>query len=122
MLLERIDKMMNKVNICNVSKGLTPVSLQEVSRRANCSRFDHVKLDFLVMAIQEQGMYRQGPSRGSTQQGHPNYPRLCTNCNNNLVINNNPLQHVGFRRKIDHTYPPSYNSQQKFQQPYANQR
>ena len=74
MLLERIDKMaevqnllLDRLNICNSSKGLAPVSLQEVSPCANCSRFDHVKLDCHVMAIHGQGMFRQGPSRGPTQ-------------------------------------------------------
>ena len=74
MLLERIDKMakvqnflLDRLNIRNGSKGLTPVSLQEASPSANCSRFDHVKLDSRVMAIEGQGMYRQGPSGGPTQ-------------------------------------------------------
>ena len=58
MLLERIDKMadvqnllMDRLNIRNGSKGLTPVSLQEASPCANCSRFDHIELDCPVMAI-----------------------------------------------------------------------
>ena len=69
MLLERIDKMakvqnllLDRLNIRNGSEGLTPVLLQEASPCATCSRFDHVELDFPVMAIQGQGMYRQGPS------------------------------------------------------------
>ena len=68
MLLERIDKMaevqnllLDRLNIRNSFEGLTPVSLQEASPCAKCSRFDHVELDCPVMAIQGQGMYRQGP-------------------------------------------------------------
>ena len=34
------------------------VSLQEVSPYTNCSRFNHVELDFSMMAIQGQGMFR----------------------------------------------------------------
>ena len=71
MLLERIDKMaevqnllLDRLNIRNGSEGLAPVSLQEASPCATCSRFDHVELDCPVMVIQGQGMYRQGPSGG----------------------------------------------------------
>ena len=74
MLLERIDKMakvqnllLDRLNIRNGSEGRAPVSLQEASPCATCSRFDHVELDCPVMAIQGQGMYRQGPSRGPCQ-------------------------------------------------------
>ena len=74
MLLERIDKMakvqnllLDWLNIRNASKGLTPVSLQEASPCVNCSRFDHIELDCPVVAIQGQGMFRQGPSGGPTQ-------------------------------------------------------
>ena len=63
MLLERIDKMaevqnllLDRLNICNSSEGLVPVSLQEASLCANCSRFDYIELDYPVMAIQGQGM------------------------------------------------------------------
>ena len=73
MLLERIDKLaevqnllLDRLNIRNGSEGLAPVSLQEASPCDNCSRFDHIKLDYLVMAIQGQGMYRQSPSGGLT--------------------------------------------------------
>ena len=38
------------------------------------------------------------------------------------IFNNNPSQNVGFRRNNDQPYPPSYNGQQKRQQPYVNQR
>ena len=71
MLLERIDKMaevqnllLDRLNIRNGFEGLAPVSLQEASPCATCSRFDHVELDCPVMEIQGQGMYRQGPSGG----------------------------------------------------------
>ena len=50
MLLERIDKMaevqnllLDRLNIRHGSEGLAPVSQQEVSPCANCSRFDHVE-------------------------------------------------------------------------------
>ena len=76
MLLERIDKMaevqnllLNRLNIRNGSEGLAPVSLQDASPCATWSRFDHVELDCPVMAIQGQGMYRQGPLGGLIQQG-----------------------------------------------------
>ena len=81
MLLERIHKMaevqnllLDRLNIRNGSEGLAPVSLQEASSCATCSRFDHVKLDCPVMSIQGENMYRQGPSGGPSQQGRPNYP------------------------------------------------
>ena len=68
MLLERIDKMakvqnllLDRLNIRNGSAGLTPVSLQEASPCATCSRFNHVELDC--------------PS----QQGRPNYPSTYPN-------------------------------------------
>ena len=74
MLLERIDKMvkvqnflLDRLNIRNGSKGLAPISLQEASPCANCSRFIHIELDCPVMAIQGQNMFRQGPSGGPTQ-------------------------------------------------------
>ena len=64
MLLERIDKMaevqnllLDRLNIRNGSEGLAPVSLQEASPCATCSRFDHVELDFPVMAIQGQNTF-----------------------------------------------------------------
>ena len=79
-LLQRMDKMaefqnllLNQLSICNESEGLAPVSLQEASPCANCSRFDHVELDCFIMVIQGQDVFRQGPSRGSTQQGQSNY-------------------------------------------------
>ena len=80
MLLEKFDKMMevknlllDQLNIPNGSKGLAPVSLQEASPCANCTRFYHIELNCLVMAIQGQDMFRQGPRRGPTQQGRPNF-------------------------------------------------
>ena len=76
MLLERINKMaevqnllLDRLNIHNGSEGLAPVSLQEASSCVNCSRFDHVELYCPMMAIQGQGIYRQGPSGGPIQQG-----------------------------------------------------
>ena len=95
MLLKRIDKMaevqnllLDRLNIRNGSEGLAPVSLQEESPCATCSRFDHVELDCPVMAIQGQGMYRQGPSRRPSQQGRPNYRGNYSNQYNTLVFNN----------------------------------
>ena len=43
--------LLNRLNIRNGSEGITPVSLQEASSCANCSRFDHIELDYPVMAI-----------------------------------------------------------------------
>ena len=123
-LLERIDKMaevqnllLDRLNIRNGSEGLAPVSLEEVSPCATCSRFNHVKLDCPVMAIQGQGMYRPGLSGGPNQQGRPNYPSNHPNQYNTLVFNNSS-QNNGYRRNNDQPYPPQYNGQQ----PYPNQR
>ena len=62
MILEKIDKMaevqnllLDRFHICHGSEGLAPVSLQEASPCAHCSRFDHVEMDCPIMAIQEQG-------------------------------------------------------------------
>ena len=59
MLLERIKQMaevqnllLDRLNICNDSKGLAPGSLQEASLCAKCLRFDHIKLACPVMAIE----------------------------------------------------------------------
>ena len=93
MLLERINKMtevqnllLDRLNIHNGSEGLAPVSLQEALPCANCSRFNHIKLDCPVMAIQGQNMFRQGPSRGLTQQGRPNFLGTYPNYYNTLVF------------------------------------
>ena len=93
MLLERIDKMaevqnllLDRLIIRNGSEGLAPVSLQEASPCATCSRFDHVELDCPVMAIQGQGMYRKGPSGAPNQQGWPNYPCNYPNQYNTLFF------------------------------------
>ena len=58
-LLERIDKiaevdnlLLDELNIRNCFEGIALVSLHEASPCTNCSRFNHVKLDCLVMAIQ----------------------------------------------------------------------
>ena len=124
MLLERIDKMaevqnllLDRLNIRNGSEGLAPVSLQEASPCATCSRFDHVELDSPVMAIQGQGMYRQGLSGGPSQHGRPNYPGNYPNQYNTPVFNNSS-QNNGYRRNNDQPHPPQYNSQQN----YPNQR
>ena len=111
MLLERIDKMaevqnllLDRLNICNGFEGLAPISLQQASPCVNCSRFDHTELDCPVMVIQEQGMFRQGPSIGLTQQGQPNYPCTYPNYYNTYIFNS-PTQNAGFRRNNDQSYP-----------------
>ena len=131
MLLEKIDKMadvqnllLDRFHIRNESKGLAPVALQEASSSTHCSRLHHVEMDCPIMAIQGQGMYRQGPPGGQSQHGRPNYQGTYPNYFNNLLYNN-PMQQQGFRRNTDQTYPPSYNTgqQQNSQpQPYANAR
>ena len=76
------------------------------------------------MAIQGQGMYRQGPPGGPSQQGRSNYPSTYPNYFNNPIYKN-PTQHAGFWRNTDQAYPPSYNTgqQQNLQQlPYVNTR
>ena len=112
MLLERIDKMakvqnllLDRLNIRNDSEGLAPVSLQEASPCANSSRFDHIELDCPVMAIQGQGMYRQGPSGGPTQHGRPNFLGTYPNYYNTHVFNNSS-QNTGYRRNNGQPYPP----------------
>ena len=62
MLLEKIDKMakvqnllLDRFHICNGSEGLAPVTLQEASPCAHCSRLDHVEMDCPIMEIQGQG-------------------------------------------------------------------
>ena len=71
MLLEKIDKMaevqnllLDRFHISNGSEGLAPFALQEASSCAHCSRLHHVEMDCSIMAIQGQGMYRQGPPGG----------------------------------------------------------
>ena len=64
--------LLDRLHIRNVLEGLAPVTLQEASPCAQCSRLDHVELDCPVMAIQGQGMYRQGPQGGPNQQGRLN--------------------------------------------------
>ena len=127
MLLERIDKMaevqnllLDRLNIRNGSKGLAPVSLQEVSPCANCSRFNNMELYCPVLVIQGQNVYRQGPSRRSTQQGRQNFPGTYLNYYTTHVFNNS-LQNTGFRRNNNQSYPPQYNGQQQ-KQSYPNQR
>ena len=74
MLLEKIDTMaevqnllLDRFHIRNGSEGLAPIALQEASPCAHCSRLNHVEMDCLIMAIQGQGMYRQGPPGGPIQ-------------------------------------------------------
>ena len=115
MLLERIDKMvevqnllLDQLNIRNGSEGLSPVSLQEASPFATCSRFDHVELDCPVMVIQGQGTYRPGPAGGPIQHGRPNYPGNYPNQYNTPVFNNSS-QNNDYRRNNNQPYPPQYN-------------
>ena len=124
MLLERMDKMvevqnllLDRLNIRNGSEGLAPVSLQEASPCVTCSRLHQVELDCPVMAIQGQGMCRQGPSGGPSQQGRPNYLGNYPSQYNILVFNNSS-QNNGYRRNNDQPYPPQYNGQQN----YPNER
>ena len=130
MLLEKIDKMakiqnllLDRFHIRNGSEGLVPVVLQGASPYAHCSRLDHVEMDFPIMAIQGQGMYRKGLLGGQSQQGRPNYQCTYPTSFNNPIYNN-PMQHQGFRRNTDQTYPPYNTGQQQYsqQQPYANAR
>ena len=129
-----IDKMaevqnllLDRFHIHNGSEGLAPVALQEASPCAHCSRIDHVEMDCPIMEIQGQGMYRQGPPGGQSQQGRPSYQGTYPNYFNNLVYRT-PMQQQqqqqGFRRNTDHTYPPYSTGQQQNsqQQPYANAR
>ena len=94
MLLERINKMaeiqnllLDQFNIHNGSEGLTPVSVQEASLCANCSRFNHIELDYPVMAIQGQGMFIQGPLGGPT---HVGYFRIMLCMMMMISLRNNP--------------------------------
>ena len=129
MLLEKIDKMaevqhlrLDEFHIRNGSEGLAPVTLQEASPCAHCSRLDHVEMDCPIIEVQGQGMYKQGQLGGPSQQGRPNYQGTYPNYFNNLVYNN-PMQQQGFRRNTDQAYPPSYNAGQQRNsqpQPYAN--
>ena len=114
MLLERIKKMaevqnllMDRLNILNGFEGLAPVSLQEVSSCTNCSRLNHVEIDSPVMAVQGQGMYRQSPIGGPSQQGRPNYSDSSPNYYCSPIFNNNPSQPARFRRNNNQTYPPT---------------
>ena len=97
MLLEKIDKMevqnllLDRFHIRNGSEGLAPVALQEASPCAHCSHLDHVEMDCPIMAIQGQGMYRQGPPGGQSQHGKPNYQGIYPTYFNNPVYNN-PMQ------------------------------
>ena len=134
MLVEKIDKMaevqnlrLDRFHIRHGSERLAPVTLQEASPCTHCSRLDHVEMDYPIMAIQEQGMHRQGPSEGQFQQGRPNIPSYQgthPTYYNNPVYNNPMQQQQGFRRNTDQTYPPYTTGQQQDsqQQPFANAR
>ena len=131
MLLEKINKMAEVQNLLldqfhmrNRFEGLAPVTLQEASPCAHCSRLDHVEMDCLIMAIQGQVIYRQGPPGGQSQQGQPNYQGTYPTYFNNPIYNNPMQQQQGFRRNKDQTYPPYSTGQQQNsqQQPYANAR
>ena len=115
MLLERIDKMvevqtllLDQLHIRNGFKGLAHTTLQEALTCAHYSRLDYVKLDCLVMVIQGQNIYRQGPQGRPSQQGRSNYLSAYPNYyNNNPIFYNNVLHRAGLRRNTDQAYPPS---------------
>ena len=120
MLLEKIDRMaevqnllLDRFHISNGSEGLAPVALQEASSCIHCSCRDHVEMDCLIMAIQGQGMYRQGQRGGQIQQGRPNYQGTYLAYFNNTVYNNPMQQQQGFRRNTDQSYPPYSTGQQQ---------
>ena len=80
MLLERIKNLveaeyllLDQLNIQNGSEWLMPLSLQDMSPCAHCPRLNLIELDCLVMAVQGQDMFRQGPQAWPSQQGRPNY-------------------------------------------------
>ena len=124
MLLEKIDKMaevqnllLDRFHIRNGSEGLA-------SPCAHCSRLNHVEMDYPIMAIQGQGMYRQGPPGGQSQQGRPSYQGTHPIYFNNPVYHNPMQQQQGFRRNTDQMYPPYSTGQQQNSQhqPYTNAR
>ena len=120
MLLEKIEKMaevhnllLDRFHIRNGSEGLAPVALQEASSCAHCSRLDHVEMDCPIMAIQGQGMYRQGPPGGQSQEGRSSYQGTYPTYFNNPVYHNPMQQQQGFRRNTDQMYPPYSTGQQQ---------
>ena len=131
MLLEKIDKMakvqnllLDRFHIRNGSEGLAPVALQEASSCAHCSRLNHIEMDCPIMAIQGQGMYRQGPSGGQFQEGRlniSNYQGTYPTCLNNPNYNNPMQQQQGFRRNADQMYPPYSTGQQQNSQQQSYQ-
>ena len=95
-LLQRIDKMaevqnllLDRLNIYNGSKGIATFSLKEASLFSSCSRFDHIELDFPIITIQGQGMFKQGPLGGLTQKGRPNFLSPYANYYNTHVFKDN---------------------------------
>ena len=84
MLLDKIEKLMEAQNVIMDSlkirlgsDGLVPVSHVDVSLCSHCSSFEHVELDFPVMAIQGPYLFRPNPTTylGLSQAGRSNYPK-----------------------------------------------
>ena len=80
------------LNIRNGSKGLVHVTIQDALPCAHSLRLQHVEIDRLVIVVQGQGMYRQGPNTqlGSSQQVKPNYLSTYLNYYNNQGYHNIP--------------------------------
>ena len=95
----------------------TSAKVPKDSPPSHSKKRHHVELDCPVMAIQGQGIYRQGPSGGPNEQWRPNYLGNYPNQYNTPFFNNSS-QNNGYRRKNDQPYPPQYNGQQ----PCPNQR
>ena len=83
MLLDKIEKLteaqnliMDLLKIRPGSDGLAPVSHVDVSPCSRCSSFEHVELDFPLMAIQGPFPIRPNPFTypGLSQAGRSNYP------------------------------------------------
>ena len=83
MLLDKIEKLTESQNlIMDLLKirpgydGLVPVSHVDVSPCSHCSSFEHVELDYPVMAIQGPYSFRPNPTTylGLSQGGRSKYP------------------------------------------------
>ena len=83
MHLDKIEKLMEAQNLIMDSlkvrpgfDGLAPVSHIDVSPCSHCSSFDHVELDYPVMAIQGQFPFRPNHTTypGLSQAGRSTYP------------------------------------------------